>query len=85
MCPPETEQMAAMADAAYKRAAGRAARVTTTETVAIESTQHLTLADLRALIERTANWPADTTVSITEGMHHRGEGRSPDRITLTRN
>lgn len=82
MCPPETQQMADLADGAAARERQRNARLKTTETVTLEGA--LTLDDLRALVDRTAGWPGAVRLEFHESKHHPGEPGpgEPDRITI---
>lgn len=81
MAPPETEQMAALSDAAANRM--RRSNMKTTEQVAIEG--DLSLNDLRMLVERTADWPSGSRLDIREHKSYPGEpGSTPARINVTR-
>ena len=83
MCPPETQQMADLADAAVARERRRKATVQTTETLTIKG--ELTLDHLRMIVEHTRSWDEDTPVRLTEYKSYPGEpGSTPASITVTR-
>lgn len=46
----------------------------------------LTLAELRAIVDETADWPSESRVSLREYNSYPGEpGSTPDQITIHRN
>lgn len=84
MCPPETQKMADLSDAAAARERRRKANLRSSATEGIEG--DITLEDLRVLVDQTKNWPADAAVTVREHKSYPGEpGSTPARITVTRN
>lgn len=83
MCPPETQQMADLADAAAARERRRRSKLKSSATESIEG--DITLEDLRVLVEQTDTWPADSRISLREHKSYPGEpGSTPAQITVTR-